>query len=149
SVLWRDPETPKNRLVGNGMISRSAAVHGRLKLVPRLRRLVIPEPIEERQGGTHIRPFGALAKKIGGAQRRELPGDGDIEELVEGCPLRLGQPLGFRLERCLQPQRIIRLRHPCLHERHAGPGRSTLTPSRSAPAKSRSLNVSSRSARPL
>jgi hypothetical protein len=32
-----------------------------------------------------------------------------------------------RLQRHLQTRCIIRLRHPCLHERHAGPGRSALT----------------------
>lgn len=46
---------------------------------------------------------GALAEEISGAQRGDLFGDRDIDELVEGRTLGLGQPLGFGLDRRLKP----------------------------------------------
>src|SRR6185437_11699988 len=102
------------RFVRPGSANRLAASMSRaapLFLVPLTRLLVPTKSAERRDRPFHVGARRALAEKVGSAQRRELFRDGDVDELVEGRPLRLGNPLGLGLERGLQSKFIVSLRH--------------------------------------
>ena len=67
-----------------------------------MRRVVVAEAVEEGEGGGQVGAAGPLAEEIRGPQHGDLFGDRDIDELVEGGALGLGQALGFGLDRRLQ-----------------------------------------------
>src|SRR5512132_1366852 len=121
-----------------------------LDLVPLARRLVA-SPIQQLERFRDVAPRCTLLEKLSRTQRRELLSDRYIDELVERRAVCLGNTFGLALQRGLQPEGIVRFGHTLAsnHSRHAGPGRRTRNAKRSAPAKSRSLNVRSRSASPL
>ena len=55
----------------------------RVHLLIAAARLIAAEPAE-REGARHVGPPGAFPKEIGGPERRDLLGDRDVDELVEG-----------------------------------------------------------------
>src|SRR5207248_4594475 len=94
------------------------------------------------------RPFGEIARS---AERRQLLGDCNVDQLVERNAFRLGQLARLFEQGGLQPQREIALSHlPFSNRLNASPGnRGTIPNSLSVSAKSRRLNVTIQSARPF
>src|SRR5882724_7676766 len=115
------------------------------------RRAARAGPLEDAERLRKAGPRGAFGHIALGPQRRDFLGHCDVDELVEGHALCLGEFASLIEKRRLKSQRKIALPHGLFSNRlTVSPGDKTRIPKRSADRpKSRLLNVTIASAWPL
>src|SRR5580658_9862378 len=111
---------PTGRWRRDRPLRRSGSGAGSVRYTIAFDRCLVRGLVQEAAESLPAALGGASAEELFRFERRQLLGDGDVDELVQARPLCGRQALGRFLQRRLQPQGIIGFAHPILLEASSG-----------------------------